>query len=121
MTISNADYLIDVRDVIASVESLTADDADQALSEEDKLYLIELEKLLMELKGNGGDEQYEGDWYPLTLIRDDYFEEAMDDMVADCYVLPKDLPSWMTITYDYDALKQDYSSVEFDGATYWYR
>ena len=41
--------------------------------------------------------------------------------VADCYTLPKDLPFWMTITYDYDALKQDYTGVDFNGVTYYVR
>ena len=67
-------------------------------------------------------EGYCPDWtYGAQLIRDDYFNQAMDEMVADCYELPKDLPSWMTITYDYDALQQDYTSVDYDGVTYWIR
>lgn len=73
------------------------------------------------MKGNGGDEQWEGDWYPVTLIRESYFEDAMDEMIEDCYELPKDLPFWMNITYDYDALKMDYTTTELDGVTYYYR
>lgn len=83
--------------------------------------LKSLQDLLESCKGRGGDEQWEGDWYPISLIRDSYFNEAMDEMVEDCYTLPKDLPFWMTITYDYEALKQDYTSVEFNGVTYWVR
>ena len=67
-------------------------------------------------------EGYSPDWtYGAQLIRESYFEEAMDEMVADCYTLPKDLPFWMTITYDYDALKQDYTGVDFNGVTYYVR
>ena len=80
-----------------------------------------LEELLSDLCGYGGDEQWEGNWYPVTLINEDYFEQATDEMVADCYDMPKNLPSFMTITLDYDALKQDYSEVEFCGSTYYYR
>jgi hypothetical protein len=47
--------------------------------------------------------------------------DAMDEMVADCYEVPKNLPSFMTITLDYVALQQDYSTVEIDGTTYFYR
>jgi len=66
-------------------------------------------------------EGYCPDWtYGAQLIRDSYFEQAMDEMVEDCYSLP-DLPSFMTITLDYVALQQDYTSVEFDGVTYWVR
>lgn len=91
------------------------------LDDEELETLETLENLLEELKGYGGDEQWEGNWYPVTLIRDSYFEESMDEMIADCYEIPKDLPSFMTITLDYVALQIDYCSVEFDGVKYWYR
>jgi hypothetical protein len=45
----------------------------------------------------------------------------MDEMVSECYELPKDLPFWMTITYDYDALRQDYTKLDFDGVAYFVR
>lgn len=77
--------------------------------------------LLEELRGNGVDHQWCGDWYPITLIRDEYFEEAMDDLLEDCGDMPKNIPSYLKITVDYSALQMDYSSVEFDGVTYWYR
>lgn len=59
------------------------------------------------------------DWkYGEALIHRDYFETYMDRMVEDCYTLPKDMPSWMSIVLDYDALEQGYSSVDFDGVEY---
>lgn len=62
---------------------------------------------------------YSSDWqYGEVLIRRSYFEEYMDQMVEDCYELPKDMPYWMSIKLDYDALKQDYSSVDYDGVEY---
>ena len=88
-------------------------------SEEEDEYQS-IKTLVEELQGMGGDHQWRGDWYPSTLIRDSYFEESMDEMVADCYSLPE-LPSFMTITLDYVALQMDYSSVEVDGVTYWTR
>jgi hypothetical protein len=69
-------------------------------------------------------EGYAPDWkYGVTLIRDSYFEQAMDEMIEDCYgeQYTKDLPSFMTITLDYVALQSDYTSVDFDGVTYWIR
>ena len=67
-------------------------------------------------------EDYCPDWtYGAQLIRGSYFEQAMDEMVADCYTLPKDMPFWMSIKLDYDALQQDYTGVDFDGVTYWVR
>jgi hypothetical protein len=80
---------------------------------------LELEAL-KDLASQG--ENSADDWsYGAQLIRDSYFEKAMDEMIGDCYDFGKDLPSWVTISYDYDALKQDYTSVDFDGETYWVR
>lgn len=46
----------------------------------------------------------------------------MDDLVQECYSKHYEgLPYWMTITLDYDALKQDYTPIEIDGVTYLYR
>lgn len=82
-----------------------------------------LKALLEELKGNGGDEQWRGDWYPVTLIRNSYFADAMDELLEDCGDMkPFDkMPSYLTITVDYKALRMDYMSVEIDDVTYWYR
>ena len=76
-----------------------------------------LESLIHDLQGMGGDEQWRGDWYPANLIRYSAFENAMDEMVADCYDLPE-LPSFMTVALDYVALRQDYSSVDVFGVEY---
>lgn len=54
-------------------------------------------------------------------VRDDHMESYLDEMVNDCYELPKDLPSFIVLTIDYDALKQDYSSFELGKNTYWVR
>ena len=89
--------------------------------EENDAEFTALKDLLEELAGNGGDEQWRGDWYPVTLIRYSYFESYMDEMLEDCGELPKDLPSYLSITVDYDALKMDYSTVEIDGIEYYYR
>jgi hypothetical protein len=138
--------IIDVRDVIARVEELREEleslKSDAEFHEENdgkqshraalaKLdawptseegeELAKLEELLSELCGYGGDEQWEGNWYPVTLLNEDYFEEAMDNDMEELGYIPKNLPPFLTITVDYDVLKQDYSSVEFEGNTYYYR
>lgn len=140
---SSNDDIIDIRDIIARVEELR--EPREALREEfedepanegvdfdgwvcnqvgftreDQTELTLLEELLAELAGTGGDERWEGDWYPVTLIRDSHFNDAMDELIADCYTLPE-LPSFMTVTLDYVALQMDYTSVEFEGVTYWVR
>lgn len=132
-TISNTDDIIDVRDIIARVEELEEELKNiEDMPEGDMLKntvegdamreeLAQLEYLLDELKGNGGDEQWRGDWYPVTLIRDSHFEDAMDELLEDCGDLPKNLPCYLSITVDYEALQMDYTSCEFDGVIYWYR
>ena len=130
--INNLDDVIDVRDIIARIEQLeeleqpgpidTGNPNDADCSQDDLFQeLAVLWALIEELKGNGEDEQWRGDWYPLTLIRDSYFNDSMDELLEDIGELPKDIPSYLRIVVDYDALQMDYSSVEFEGITYWYR
>jgi hypothetical protein len=67
-------------------------------------------------------EGYAPDWHHgTTLIRDSYFNEYMDELLQDIGDIPKDLPSYLTVTVDYDALQSDYTAVEFSGVTYWVR
>ena len=88
---------------------------------EEAAELAQLVALMEELKGYGGDEQWRGDWYPLTLIRDSYFEQYMDQLIDDIGDIPRDLPAYVRVELDYTMLQQDYTSVEIDGVDYWYR
>lgn len=144
---NGGDDMLDVRDIIGRLKELEAElkmakdgqsvyaekmtlDAyiagvsikDHPFMDEINEYVI-LRDFLAELKGQGGDEQWRGDWYPVTLIRDSYFEDAMDQMLEDCGDLKPyaERPSYIKIKIDYDALKMDYASAELDGVTYWMR
>ena len=83
-----------------------------------------LENLLKELKGNGGDEQWGGDWYPMTLIRDSYFEDYAQELAEDCGMFNFDA-KWPNNCIDWEKaaleLQWDYSSVDFGDSTFWYR
>ena len=89
------------------------------------LYHIRLTEFLEQFSGYGGDEQWNGDWYPLTFIRDSYFEEYAEELVKEIGDLPKFLPEYIENNIDWegvaDDLKVDYTSGEFDGVTYWAR
>ena len=70
------------------------------------------------------------DWsYGETLIHEDYFTDYTEEMINDCYELPKEFNSgawpWRHMTLDYEAAadeaKQDYMEVNFDGETYYIR
>jgi len=116
------DDTFDIRDVIERYEELEARDIDDN-DEDENAEFNEIEAFLEKVKGNGGDEQWRGHWYPVGFIKDSYFETAMDELLEDTGDMPKyqDIPSDLTITVNYDALQTDYSSVEINGETYWYR
>ena len=70
------------------------------------------------------------DWlYGETLIHEDYFTNYIEELINDCYELPKEFNSgnwpWCHMTINYvaaaDEAKQDYMEVNFDGATYYIR
>lgn len=60
----------------------------------------------------------------ITFVKDSYFEEFAEDE-ADQLGLVEDVCCWPYNCIDWskaaDQLQMDYSSVEFDGETYWYR
>jgi len=131
--ISNTDNTIDSRDIIARIEELEAER--QQVEEDPETEYIEAcknvkdfdeseeGKELLALKALAEQgEDYAPDWkYGAQLMHEDYFEEAMDEMLEDCGDIPRDLPSYLTIMVDYDALKQDYTELDFDGQTYYVR
>jgi hypothetical protein len=121
----NSEDVIDVRDIIARVEELQSDfDLDpELLGEEEREELIFLSTILHELCGYGGDEQWRGDWYPITLIRESHFVDYVQEMLEDCGEIPRDLPHYIYIDWQATAreVQVDYSEVEVDGVTYFYR
>jgi hypothetical protein len=116
-TFSLNEQFIDLSDLTDRVEELRKERDNSDDAEE----LTQLEAVLDELRGGGGDHKWEGDWYPALLIREDAFEGYMDDMLEDTGELPKNLPCYLKIEIDYDALKMDYTSIDIDGDTFWYR
>ena len=126
MNLSND--IIDLREVIERFEELEgilsdADCAKEDIDEDDKAEYDELQAILEELKGYGGDEQWRGDWYPVTLIKDSYFVDYCQEELDSCGYIRQDLPSFIVLDWEAtaDNMKQDYSSVEIDGETYQYR
>lgn len=85
--------------------------------------LKQLENLLSQCQGYGGDHQWEGNRYPQTLIADDYFPDYAQEFAEDIGAVSRDNAGWIVIDWKATAegLKRDYSSVDYDGSTYWYR
>lgn len=126
--------MVDVRDIIARYEELEDARLDftapigaaeiwDRQNPEDAAELVALVAILDKLKGRGGDEQWRGGWYPVTLIADSHFTDYAREMLEDCGTIPRDLPSWVEIDWNATArnIRVDYSSIEIDGVTYWYR
>lgn len=120
--------VIDVRDIIARVEELANDlttySAEAHANPELAAEHAALCAILADIKGLGGDEQWEGDWYPVTLIRDSYFRDYAEELADDCGLIPKDA-QWPLTCIDWEQaareLRYDYSGVDIDGVTYWTR
>ena len=129
--------VIDARDIIARVEELEnesvifLDESDddkrtaawRMANPDDAAELDTLRDILAELAGYGGDEEWRGDWYPVTLICDSHFTDYARELLEDCGTVPADLPSWVEIDWEATArnVRVDYTPVEIDGCTYWYR
>jgi len=120
--------IIDIRDIIEQIEvlaeQLTKYSAEASTYPELAEEHAALCAIMAELAGNGGDEQWEGDWYPLTLIRESYFRDYAQELAEDIGAVNKN-STWPNNCIDWDQaareLQMDYTSVTIDGITYFYR
>jgi hypothetical protein len=119
--------VIDVRDIIARVEALEdeiPDDSNDTRNWADSGEFMALCAILDELKGAAGDEQWRGDWYPVTLIRDSHFTDYARELAHDVGAVdpnakwPQTCINWAHAARE---LQYDYTGVQIDGVTYWYR
>lgn len=147
--ISNGDDVIDLRDVIERYEHLErelndahtgvggsvselsfneyleqAADDDTHMLQEAAIEALSLINLLAECEGNGGDEEWRGAWYPITLVRDSYFEDFARQEAEDLGLIKSDA-SWPYTCIDWERaardLQMDYTLIDFDGVSYWVR
>lgn len=137
--ISNADDTIDSRDVIARIEELESDYSDLLEAAEgldgDELREAQAEindwndseglelEALRKLAKEG--EDYAPDWlHGETLIRDSYFEDYAQELAEDIGAINSNA-TWPNNCIDWERaareLRMDYTSIDFDGVTYWIR
>lgn len=131
---TNMDDVVDFRDITDRVEHLEKlrqpgpidlGDEDNG-RDQDSLFeeLKQLEDLLDETRGYGGDHQWRGDWYPGSMIRDSYFEAYAEELADDIGAIDRNA-KWPLNHIDWEAaardLQQDYGSVDWNDVTYWYR
>lgn len=134
---SNADNVIDSRDVIKRIEELTgafeaagidpakldpeAEDYDaQGLEEDDPAH--ERAEELRTLQALESAAEGYGDWsHGETLIRESYFRDYAEEVAEDIGAISRDA-QWPLSHIDWEAaanaLKSDYTEVTFDGVTY---
>ena len=115
---TNTDDTIDSRDVIERIEELSEPIDGEGCEDTCADYPEEYNALQAFAKQF---EDYADDYhYGATAIRESYFDQAMDELIDDCYEMPE-IPCFMTVTLDYDMLMQDYSAIDFNGVTYYVR
>jgi hypothetical protein len=140
--ITNTEDTLDSRDIIARIEELrderdTLKDARANVTDADPAGYNTAVKNLREWEQDYGDEldalgklaaeaeDCAEDWeYGAQLIRDSYFEGYAQELAEDIGAIdPK--ASWPLTCIDWKQaareLQMDYTSVEFDGVTYWTR
>ena len=126
--ISNAQDLIDSREVIERIEELRAmlpeEAGDVMPGTSGDLEDIQAELEALEALAEQG-RQYAPDWeYGETLIHDEYFETYARELAEDCGLIRKDA-NWPNNCIDWEEaarqLQQDYTAIDFAGETYWIR
>jgi len=117
MSFTNADYVIDSREIISRIEELQKQDE---LDSDEAAELKILEALAAECEGYG-------DWvHGTTLINKLDFTEYIKYLINSSYDMPSGLHSgewpYRHLTLDYDAAaeeaKADYAEVDFDGQVF---
>lgn len=131
--ISNSDDVIDSRDVIARIEELETDIAvceeaaaesgdDPSAHEADYPEWREELAALKSLAEEGSNCSV--DWvHGETLIRESYWVDYCEELCKDIGDMPRDIPHYIEIDWEKtaDNIAADYSTVDFDGVTYYIR
>ena len=111
--------VLDIRDIIERIEEIEADPESDETEEASAMRAF-----IEQFRGYGGDHEWENSWFPVTFIRDFYFEDYAEEMAEDIGAIPKDA-AWPACHIDWEAaaraLQIDYTSGEYNGVTYWAR
>ena len=113
--ITNTEDTIDTRDILERINWLEPQEPE--LYEDETKELTTLKNLIEQLD----EEELE---YDVQLIRDSYFIVYAQELAEDIGAINRDA-QWPLEYIDWgaaaDALKMDYSTVDFDGVEYWVR
>jgi hypothetical protein len=117
-----------VEDYNNEVDTLSQElaDANVSIGEWENDYLDEFE-MLIDIISQGEDSP---DWnYGETLIHENYFTAYIEELVNDCYEMPKEFTEgkwpWNHASIDWesaaDEAKQDYTTIDSNRETYYIR
>ena len=136
LDVCNSQEVLDVREVIGAFEALETRFTEFSLELTTKRILGELaddddyqefkhlETFLERLSGGGNDNEWRGNWYPGTLIRDDHWVTYAQEYAEDTCSI-RELADWPhnCINWDMAAreLRMDYLCADYDDVTYWFR
>ena len=114
----------DSRDIIARIERVESD-LEQARVDGDDTADLEAELKALEAFADEASE-YAPDWhYGETIIHEDYFTQYAQELSDELSLGDGAMAQWPFTHIDWeaaaDALKADYSEVEFNGVTYYIR
>ncbi len=84
--------------------------------------MLSLLSVLDNIKSKSGDVKWRGDWYPDLLVRDSHYKSYIQELLHDCGDMPT-LPTYIVVDWDATIanLQGDWTSIDIDGVTYWYR
>ena len=129
-TIDNTLDVIDSRNVIERIEELRderdAHDEGESGRSWAEEYPADAEELRALEALQAQAEGYARDWcYGEVLIRDSYFEDYARELAEDLHGDAVRRTEWPFSCIDWgeaaNALKHDYTAIDFDGVTYWVR
>ena len=115
--IDNTQDVIDSRDIIARIEELEGIEEPNAEEAQELAALLNVQEQAEDCR----------DWqYGEVLIHESYFNAYIEELIDDCYELPKEFNSsewpWRHMTIDYqaaaDEAQGDYTHIDFDGVDY---
>lgn len=128
--VNNQQDVLDSRDIIERIDELEKElgiDPETVINdmtEEEMGDNPELYEELETLRSLASDGENYSDWkHGATLIRESYFTDYAQELCEDCGYIPKDFPFFIAIDWEKTAknIQSDYSSIEYDGITYYIR
>lgn len=114
------DNVIDSREILERISQLTAvlddpEDIDDWLDAREELHIWQ-----EVIEAIGESTAFDS----VTLVRDDYFEEYAQDFAEEIGAV-SNFPEWPCDCIDWERAarehQMDYTAVDIDGTTYWYR